>query len=639
MRLDVKKYLFMGHHKALQSFFEKAQECALVHFIDTSHLKAKEIPSDIQDITNSIKVVRELPTLNQEEPESYSEVDHITKKILDLKHSIDQLEEERRMMRLEIGRIDVFGQFSFDDIAYIEKEGKIKIQFFFAKKGIKEEIKLPEELIYVNTEYGLDYFVAFNKEPAQYENMIEMHIEHEYNSLRQRFSEIEAEIKKKVKELKVYAKYNTFLHNALIQKYNGFNLETAKNYAREKVDGQIFAVEGWAPVHKRFELEKMLEHLDVQVVEIAIDEDEVAPTYLENTGFNRIGEDLVHVYDTPANTDKDPSSWVLFSFAVFFAMIINDGGYGLVFLAAALYFKFKNPDLRKTGMRIWKLAVILCSFCVVWGVLTNSFFGLSLGPESGIRKVSALNWLVEKKAEYHFSKKDEVYKDWAEKYPEVKNARNAEQFLKAAKKESNGNETYEMVNKFSDGILMELALLVGVIHICLSFMRYIRRNLAGAGWILAILGCYLYLPLFLNATSMVHYVAGMDRALIAQDGLYLIYIGLGLALTLSLIQNKLFGLLEITNVIQIFADVLSYLRLYALGLAGSIISATVNDIAGSLFFLGGGLLLLFGHGLNMVLSIIGGIIHGLRLNFIEWYHYCFEGGGKIFDPLRKIEIE
>jgi V/A-type H+-transporting ATPase subunit I len=65
----------------------------------------------------------------------------------------------------------------------------------------------------------------------------------------------------------------------------------------------------------------------------------------------------------------------------------------------------------------------------------------------------------------------------------------------------------------------------------------------------------------------------------------------------------------------------------------------VNEIAGSIFFVGGILVIMIGHLVNLALAIMGGVIHGLRLNFLEWYHYSFIGGGKPFKPLEKIDIE
>ncbi|NGX42547.1 MAG: hypothetical protein K940chlam7_00827 [Chlamydiae bacterium] len=639
MRLDVKKYLFVGYHRVLEQFFLKAQEAALVHFIETGHLKTKEMPNDIQNMMTAIKILGELPTLDQERPEDYFETDSITDKVLEIRHAIEKLEEEQRMMRLEIARVEVFGEFSMEDIAYLEKEGNRKVQFFFAKRGAVDGVSLPKELVRVASDHGLNYYIAINPQPMQYENMIEMRIEHELGTLKKRYAQIQHEIAEKEQELKAYAKYNQFLHQGLVRKYNDYNLETAKKSANPEMEGNLFAVEGWVPENKIDQLHEMLKELDVHVVEIAIEPNELVPTFLENKGASRIGEDLVHIYDTPANTDKDPSLWVLLSFAIFFAMIIGDGGYGLVFLCAALYFRYKNPKLQKTPNRIWKLCVILFSFCILWGVLTNSFFGINFAPDSSVRKVSVQNWMVEKKAAYHFEKKDQVYKGWVAEYPELENATTSQEFLLGAKKESNGKVTYAMLNSFSDGIMMELALLAGIIHICLSLLRYLDRHWAGIGWIIAIIGCYLSFPKMLQATSLMHYIFGVDRELIAVEGAYMIYGGLALALVLALIKDKFLGLLEITNLIQIFADILSYLRLYALGLAGAIISGIVNDIAGSIFFLGGGLLLLLGHSLNMALAVIGGVIHGLRLNFIEWYHYSFEGGGKLFNPLRKMKIE
>ena len=72
---------------------------------------------------------------------------------------------------------------------------------------------------------------------------------------------------------------------------------------------------------------------------------------------------------------------------------------------------------------------------------------------------------------------------------------------------------------------------------------------------------------------------------------------------------------------------------FALALAGAIVSATINSMAGELPLFIAVILIVFAHVLNIILSIMGGVIHGLRLNFLEWYHYSFEGGGRKFTPL------
>jgi V/A-type H+-transporting ATPase subunit I len=387
-------------------------------------------------------------------------------------------------------------------------------------------------------------------------------------------------------------------------------------------------------------MEKLTAATDVHVEEIAIETTDAVPTYLENEGAGKMGEDLVHIYDTPSNTDKDPSLWVLVSFAFFFAFIVGDGGYGLVFLAIALYFRYKLPGIQGVKKRFLKLCTLLCLSCIAWGFLTHSFFGINFSPDNPVRKWSLLQWLIEKKAEYHISHQDEVYTYWVNKYPSLAQEKDPAVFVRgAASVNLHGEVSYDLLNKFTDNILLEMALFVGVIHLILGMGRYLDRQWTGIGWILVIIGCYLYFPHYLGATSIFQYVFGIDRAQAGANGPYLMIGGFILAVLLSIIKNKWLGILEVTAFIQVFADVMSYLRLYALGLAGAMVTNTLNEVVSVLPVAVAILLLIGGHIVNMGLSVMGGIIHGLRLNFLEWYHYSFEGGGKPFNPLKKLYIE
>lgn len=380
--------------------------------------------------------------------------------------------------------------------------------------------------------------------------------------------------------------------------------------------------------------------MGIHIEEIAIDSNEVVPTYLENKGVSRIGEDLVHIYDTPSNTDQDPSLWVLFFFALFFSMIIGDGGYGLILLLIAMYIRYKHTGLRGLKKRVLNLVTLLAFATIVWGVLTTSFFGISFAPDNPVRRVSLMSWLVEKKVAYHISRNDEVYQEWEKKFPQVQGVTNPEEFLlKASTTNSRGVVTYDAYNKFSDNIMMELALFIGVLHIIISMMRYLNRNWSHLGWIIFILGAYLYTPGFLGASSILNFAFGINQQEATRNGLYMMYGGITLAVLIALFKHKWMGLLEATVVIQIFGDVLSYLRLYALGLAGGLLTATMIDLAASVPLFFGVIILLVGHLVNIVLGIMAGTIHGLRLNFLESYHYAFEGGGKRFIPLKKQEIE
>jgi len=641
MRYDLKKYLFVGLEEERDAFFKKAQEAGIIHFIDFKPNQTKVLPENFHRIIQAIKVLRGLPVLEQEETEDYNLAEDICSKILLLKSRIDALKEEERILRLEISRVHVFGDYSIEDIAYIEGKAKRKIQFYCSKRGHATTIELPDELIHIGSEHDLDYFIGINQATIQYPKFVEMQIERPLGQLVHRLKAVHEEIHTDSKALNAYAKYNTFLHHAFIQSLNSYNLEASKAFVDFPLSTEnLFVVQGWTPQNKQKELEGIINEFKLHAEEIDIDANEVTPTCLQNTGPARIGEDLVHIYDTPSSTDKDPSLWVLIFFCLFFSMIIGDGGYGLVLLLIALYFRYKHSNLRGAKRRFLDLVSILGFSCVVWGVLTTSFFGITIAPDNPVRHVSVMSWLVEKKAAYHIRQKDDVYEEWMQKYPAVKDVKDPTEFLlKTADINEFGKPSYEAYDRFADNILMEFALFIGVLHIIISMLRYSARNLSNIGWIIFIIGAYLYTPIFLNASSYVNFIFGVSKEAAEQNGLYLIYGGISLAVLIALCRHKVMGLLEIPNIIQIFGDVLSYLRLYALGLSGALLTATMNELAGGVPIVFGILILVLGHAVNLLLGIMGGVVHGLRLNFLEWYHYCFEGGGKTFNPLRKHEIE
>lgn len=391
------------------------------------------------------------------------------------------------------------------------------------------------------------------------------------------------------------------------------------------------------PVHGLEPLKKLSTKLHIYVEEVAPDVHDKPPTFLENKGVARVGEDLVRVFDTPAYFDKDPSLWVLFAFALFFSMIIYDAGYGIIFLLTALYLHYKTKKSGGYAKRFVALMMVLGLASTIWGGLTNSFFGIELSPNNPLRKYSLMTYLMEKNAEYHIQHKDDVYTFYTTKYPELLKAQNPHAFVHYF--QAGHGHPFPIANKLADSILLELALLFGALHICFGMLRYLRYRPEGAGWIAFILGAYLYIPYYLKVNSIIHYVGGIDPEQGAEFGLHLLVFGLIFVAIVSMIKHGFAGIFECTHAIQVFADVLSYLRLYALGTAGFIVSATVNELSAKCPLLIAICLLLFGHFLNILLAIMGGTIHGLRLNFLEWYRYSFYGSGKDFQPLRLKTLE
>ena len=328
--------------------------------------------------------------------------------------------------------------------------------------------------------------------------------------------------------------------------------------------------------------------------------------------------------------------WVLGAFALFFSIIIGDAGYGLIYLALALFLRYKYPNLKGTAKRVLNLFTVLCVGCIIWGTLTTSFFGMDLGTNNPLRKISLVQWLSEKKAAYYLKHDDENIKEWIKTYPELADVKDAKELINFSPNPKSG---HVILNKLNDNIMFELALFIGVLHLIISLSRYVGRNWHNIGWIAFLIGAYLYFPYYLGTPSFLNFVGGIDLVKGGQIGFELMLAGIGVAWILAIIRHGWTGIFEIMVLIQVFADTLSYLRLYALGLAGAIVATTINEIAGGLPFIIGVVLILISHFINIILGTMSGIIHGLRLNFLEWYHYSFEGGGKKFQPLKLLKRE
>jgi len=637
--IDVQKYVFIGVREDIEVFFERAQQKGFIEFIHSSGKKIYQPTPAIERFTAALKILRKFPRLKQDERRgSREDALKIADEILHLKAESEKLHEEIRMTYAEIVRVAPLGDFSVEELRFLHQHGRT-IQFFCMKSSKRETLVDSDELIYLNTEYDLDYYMSIAPRPIHPMHMVEMKVELPAPLLKKKMTQLESRLHEVESKMKSWAKSMEFLNEALIDDLNEYHLASAKHEISYPIDHSLFSVEAWVPKNKLAQLFGMLQGLAVHAEQILIEPTDRIPTYMENKGFGKIGEDLVQIYDTPASNDKDPSRWVLWSFCLFFAMIIADAGYGLIFLALAIYLKYKMPRLKGTGHRFVKLLTLLSVSCIIWGVLSTAYFGISILPDNPLNKVSLVSYLAKKKVEYHLGHNDAVYQGLIKNYPELKGAKNGEEMLAVSVPHGQKGVAYPVLDEFRDSILLELSLLIGVMHISCSLLRYVGRRWAGLGWVIFSIGGYLYFPGYLHTISLVNYLGWIRPEIASAVGFQMIFIGTALAMVLALIQKRLDGLLEVMNVIAVFGDVLSYLRLYALALASTLMADTFNEIGVGVGLALGCLVILAGHILNLSLATMGGVIHGLRLNFIEWYHYSFEGGGRLLAPLHKIKMK
>jgi len=634
MIVNLHKYLVVGSPSEMDRFFISAQKAGFMEFIGLSHKRALEMPDDAKTILSAIKILK----VHFPKEETYHPTLpplELAQNVVALNDEYEKLLEEERILNGEIARVAPFGDFSRDELDLLQKGSKRVFQFFCMRSESAKKNPPPKDLIYITTEYDLDYFFAINKETTHYPKMTEITIERAVGELRERLSQVIVDLTEVEKKIHTLAISIGYLQKGLAEFLNHYDLEKSKHDTNHILGDSLLAIEAWVPETRIKALFSLLGGLDVYVEEIAIENRDRVPTCMENKGKSKIGEDLVNVYDTPAPSDKDPSLWILIFFSIFFAIIVADGGYGLVYLCGGLLLKWKIKRPSPFMQRFTKLILISSTCCIIWGVLTVSFFGIQIGPNNPLRKVSLLHNMARKKAEYHLKQKDDVYQEYVRQFPAIKTAKDGHEFLVKSSQIIDGKLKYKALVDFYDSILLEFSLFIGLIHISLSFIRYLDRNLGGIAWIIFMVGGYLFFPSFVDATSFINYLGWISKGNAYVIGEQMVYIGLVLVFIIALLQKKKWGAFhELTNAVQVFADVLSYLRLYALALAGMIMAETFNDLAMDIGVFGGFFIILIGHTVNLTLTTMSGVIHGLRLNFLEWYHYSFEGGGRLFNPLR-----
>lgn len=633
MIIPCEKVLFIGTSVDLVKFLENAQNIGQLQFQSIDGKKMRTMSNAAEDTLHALRILRRQVPADQLKNDVVPRYE-LVEKIIYLQDRLDRVIEAEKVLTNEIHRIKPFGNVDLEIITQLTQTTSHIVQFFSKKQKKQIPQDILDRLVYIETDSAIDYFMHIGNTPLEQEGLIEMHMEYSLSSLKERFQNLQKEEIRIEAELKEMAHYQEILEEYLEELLDHDDVRFARSQATNVLGATLFAIEAWTPSGKE-DWKDAIKDLNIHVEHVRIRDDEIPPTFMENAGFRKIGEDLIRVYDVPSIQDKDPSAYILVFFALFFAMIVADAGYGFLFLLTSLGMRYFLRNTAPLVQRLLKLALILSTSCVIWGFLTASYFGIKMAPEHPLTKASMIYQVAKVKIQYQIDTKGSSYKDWLKEYPQLAQEKTAEAFLKQGIKVVNGKVQYEIQEDLFLSILLELSLIVGTLHIILSLLRGARNNIGSIGWALFAVGAFLYFPTYMNTQTLLNEFGIISVQNGSIFGLQLIGIGIVFATVVAIFKRRLSGVFEVTHAVQIFADVISYVRLYALGLTGVILASTSNKFAEDLGYAAGLFILLFGHGLNVMVALMSGTIHGLRLNFLEWYRHCFEGGGKLFTPLLK----
>ena len=586
MITQMKKYTFLVFHRDYEAFLEQLRSLGVVHITEKASGTAED--ATLQSLLQQADRLRK--TIAQGAP------DQLLQEKANVESRIAATEKEAKAMA-------VWGDFSAERIEQLQQAG-YSLRFFVCPQK-KFEAEWGTE---VAVEKGQVYFVVVEK--AGEESALSEELQ-AYSTELTLSKKSSAALLQDVEGLKgLLAAQNARIElwqkeqlPAMEQEYK----ETLQQIDWQRVtintdtvaEGALKVVEGFCPIDQTAALDTMLQKQNIYFQAEDPTEEDNTPIKLRNNWFTRMFECFTGMYGMPTYGEFDPTPILAPFYLLFFAMCMGDAGYGLVLIAFGLLVHYKKLNISMfegLGPIITTLGV----GTAVVGLFLGTFFGIPLAQA-----------------------------DW---YPEA---------LKGiiVKGTVMGYDAQ-----------MVLAICIGVFHICLAMVVkaicYTKRfgfkeNISTWGWLLLVVGglSALILLMLFNAPAEVTKWTLIGIAGVSALGIYifnkpgrnpLLNIGAGLWDT----YNMATGLL---------GDVLSYVRLYALGLAGGMLGGAFNDLGLMVLgenptwqWVGFVLILLIGHVLNVAMSALGAFVHPLRLTFVEYFKNSgYEGKGVAYQPFKK----
>ena len=592
--VKLKKLTFCGLLADKKSILEQLHSLGELHLIPlVSSLPAQD-SGDMQQAEHVIEALRYLNSCSrkrhQVKLDKNFNINHLVEQVLKLKAKTRELHDRYDTLQKRIKDLEPWGNFNLLETGLLSSQC---LWFYIIPKRMMKKLKDCDfvwQTVYQNNLYSYVVVIAETEPP---ENAMPVPRTHTgslpLSELQAQSNELEMTLEDLQAQRESYTRWITLMTLRFQETQNSDDLEQAQTITRDEAG--VFALQAWLPEKK---VKQYSQFADEQGLALLIEEpadDDNPPTLLENPEPLSGGEDLVGFYQTPSYKGWDPSLMVFFSFSLFFAIILSDAGYAGVF-ALFLAWKWRALGAGPKGRRIRMLAANTIILSLIWGILCGSYFGYGPGAENPFSALKLFD-----------------------------------------------------LNDF-DG-MMQLTIAIGVVHIAMANLikawqlRRSSKALAPIGWIGLVSGGFC-LWLAQNDNSI-----GLNNC-----GKWLVILGVALLILFTSGRPihrwsdwfwRLFdGLKSLIGITQLFGDVLSYMRLFALGLASASLALTFNQLAeqvlhnlpgpGLLFSI---LILLLGHALNLLLCILSGMVHGLRLNFIEFYNWSVSDEGYPFKAFSK----
>ncbi|MBP3419847.1 MAG: hypothetical protein J6K74_04585 [Marinifilaceae bacterium] len=612
MIVPMLKLSLLVFHEDYQQFLEKLRDMGVVHI--NANVERSATDELLQEklrlakrIDELIRAIDAYPVKNENvEPAQVSlGGEELMNQVEANFKSLELSDGERQSIQKDLSLYAPWGEIPVERIAKLKDSGWDMQFYSIPERMFNEEWVEQYNAVKVSTDRGNLYFVTIQPVGSNPTPGIEQYLFPEKSE-----AELKAELKaidKVCNDVDLYfaagkASIKAGLKEYQQQIYGVTDMCKVQDATEAILDGKVKYVVGWIPEEKRESISAELDKSSVSYEFAQPTPDDDVPVQLRNNKFARLFEPITEMFALPKYDEIDSTPLFAPFFMLFFGLCLGDGGYGLIICLLGAIFMKKVPE-KMRGMV--KLIMLLGASTVVVGILTGAFFGMAL---------------------------DSVTWPW----------------LKGVK------EYFITANNYKDDLggydpMMVFAVIIGLIQIFFGMFVSAAKAIkqfgikyawSTLGWAIglmtgAAIGVLSALNVEIPALQYTLYsilgVCVFAIMFLNSPGKN-IFVNVGSSLWSA--YNMATGLL---------GDTLSYIRLFALGLTGSILGSVFNSLALDLTadmtwavrWLPMLLILLFGHTINFGINMIGAFVHPLRLTFVEFYKNSnFEGGGKAYAPLK-----
>lgn len=601
MIAKMKKLTFLVYHKEYDAFLKSIRDLGVVHVATKAQGSAENaaLQESIRLSARYTAAIKMLQGLNVQPAAAHTgdagKGTEALAEIEDVQQQIQQVAHKLQAVEKELVQLEPWGDFDPKSVARLRDAG-YQIDFYICSdKQFKEEWVDLYNATEINHVGSKLYFVTVMPKGENIDLEVEtaklpdcslsdLHVRKE--NLAKQSEALQARLKD------LAASVVPDLQAAQAQVHSQIEFSKVVLNTDSLADNKLMLLEGWAPADCVSKIKDFLESKEVYY-EVAdpTPEDDV-PILLDNKGFFRLFEPIMRLYMLPKYNELDLTPFFAPFFMLFFGLCLGDSGYGLFMLLAVTVYRLVAKNISASMKPILTLVQLLGASTMVCGLLTGTCFGFNL------------------------------YDIQLPLFQSLKEAISLD------------NQQMFNLSLILGGVQIIFGMILKAVNQTIQFG--FKYAVATIGWLFILVSTAIAFaaPGFIPMGGTVHMVflaIGVLMAYLYNSPGKNVFVNIGLGLWDS--YNMATGLL---------GDVLSYVRLFALGLSGGILASVFNSlavgmspdnvIAGPIVMV---LIFVIGHAINMFMDVLGAMVHPMRLTFVEFFKNSgYEGGGKEYKPFK-----